>query len=52
MDLGAVFEFYPADRVIVRADLGDTIIRHQEHVRGTLTTPCLIPAATKEQLSD
>ena len=47
MDLGAVFEFYPADRVIVRADVGDTIIRHQEHVRGTLTTPVLIPAATK-----
>ena len=47
MDLGAVVEFYPADRVIIRADISDTIIRYQEHVRGTLTTPVLIPAATK-----
>ena len=32
MDLGGVFEFYPVDRLILRADLGDTIIRYPERV--------------------
>jgi hypothetical protein len=47
MDLGAVLEFYPASRVIVRVDAGDTIIRYSEQVRGSLTGPVLVPAATK-----
>ena len=32
MDLGGVFEFYPVDRLILRADLGDTIIKYPERV--------------------
>ena len=47
MDVGAVFEFYPAERVIVRADVGDTIIRYQDRVRGTLTGPVLFNAEVK-----
>lgn len=30
MDAGAVFEFYPTRRVIVRADVGDTMIRFND----------------------
>lgn len=50
MDVGGVFEFYPADRVVIRGDLGDTIIRYQSRVVGTLTTPVLVPAQTKNNL--
>jgi Outer membrane protein beta-barrel domain len=47
MDVGAIFEFYPSERLIVRADVGDTIIRYSEQVRGTLTIPVLVGAETK-----
>jgi hypothetical protein len=50
MDVGGVFEFYPADRVVIRGDVGDTIIRYQSRVVGTLTTPVLVPAQTKNNL--
>jgi hypothetical protein len=32
MDVGGVFEFYPVERLILRADLGDTIIKYPERV--------------------
>jgi hypothetical protein len=31
MDVGGVLEFYPSRRMLVRFDLGDTIIRYGEH---------------------
>lgn len=48
MDLGAVFEFYPAERALVRLDIGDTIIRYQAHPPGLGFAG--LPAATKNNL--
>src|SRR3989440_3351566 len=31
LDLGGVFEFYPSKKVVLRADLGDTILRYPQH---------------------
>lgn len=31
LDLGGVFEFYPSKRVVLRADIGDTILRYPQH---------------------
>ncbi len=39
LDLGAVVEFYPSKRVIVRADVGDTIVWYPERFRQTLAPP-------------
>ena len=50
MDLGGVFEFYPGDRVILRADVGDTIIRYPQRVFATFPTPISVNAATKNNL--
>jgi len=50
MDVGGVFEFYPADRFILRADIGDTIVRYPSHTFQTLSAPVLVPAATKNNL--
>jgi hypothetical protein len=50
MDLGGVFEYYPTDRLIVRADVGDTIIRYQERQTRIGSLPVLVPAATKNNL--
>jgi hypothetical protein len=50
LDLGGVFEYYPTDRLIMRADIGDTIVRYQSHPTGTLSGPVLIPSATKNNL--
>jgi len=30
LDLGGVFEFYPSKKVVLRADLGDTILRYSQ----------------------
>jgi hypothetical protein len=35
MDLGGVFEYYPTDRMIVRADVGDTIVRYSSRRFGS-----------------
>lgn len=48
MDLGAVFELYPAERALVRLDIGDTIIRYQEQPSGPGFVG--LPAATKNNL--
>ena len=47
MDLGGVLEFYPAERVIIRMDVGDTLIRYPDRnvVRGNVVT--FFPAETK-----
>ena len=50
MDVGCVFEFYPSDRLVVRADVGDTIIRYQAHIVTTFPTPISVPAETKNNL--
>jgi len=50
LDVGGVFEFYPTDRLIMRADVGDTIIRYQERQTRVGTLPVLVPAATKNNL--
>jgi hypothetical protein len=47
LDLGGVVEFYPAERVIIRADVGDTIIRFPERNLGLFSNPSFIPAETK-----
>src|SRR5258705_3253206 len=47
LDLGGVFEFYPAERMIIRADVGDTIIRFPERSFGLFNNPSSIPAETK-----
>ncbi len=47
VDLGAVVELYPTERLIVRLDAGDTIIWFPDQVRGGLIGPVFVPAATK-----
>ena len=42
MDVGGVFEFYPVDRLIVRADVGDTIIKYPQRVFTTFATPITV----------
>lgn len=39
LDLGAVVEFYPTKRVIVRADVGDTLVWYGERFRASPTPP-------------
>ena len=47
LDLGGIVEFYPAERVIIRADVGDTIIRFPRRTFGFFNNPSFIPAETK-----
>jgi len=48
MDLGGVLEFYPSKKVMVRFDLGDTVLRYGRHTFSTVTadpaTGALVPA--------
>ena len=37
LDLGGVVEFYPAERAIIRVDLGNTLVRFQDRRFGTFT---------------
>jgi hypothetical protein len=47
LDLGAVLEFYPSRRIVVRFDGGDTMIRHTRRTFDTLLgTPSGIPILT------
>ena len=50
MDLGGVFEFYPVDRLILRADLGDTIIKYPQRVFATFPTPITVKGGWKNNL--
>jgi len=47
MDLGGVVEFYPAERAIIRVDVGDTLIRYQDRTFGTFTNPILVNGGFK-----
>jgi hypothetical protein len=52
-DAGAVFEFYPSDRVFTRIDVGDTMIRYPERdATGFFSTtpPARLPAALRHNL--
>jgi outer membrane protein with beta-barrel domain len=50
LDLGGVFEFYPTDRLILRADIGDTMIRYPRHVFAIQPVPITVNAATKNNV--
>ena len=50
LDLGGVIEYYPSDRLIIRGDVGDTIIHYQSRVVGPFTAPVTLSAATKHNL--
>ena len=39
MDAGAVMEFYPTPRAIVRFDAGDTVVRTRNATGGVLGSP-------------
>jgi len=47
MDVGGVVEFYPAGRLVIRADAGDTIIRYKSRLVATFPTTISVPAETK-----
>ena len=47
MDLGGVVEFYPSERAIIRADVGDTIIRYPARTLGFFSSPGILAAETK-----
>jgi len=50
MDLGGVVEVYPSERAIIRADVGDTIIRFPQRTFGSFNNPSIIRAETKHNL--
>jgi hypothetical protein len=50
MDVGAVVEFYPAERAIIRADIGDTIVRYPMRTFGQFNNPSVLNAETKNNL--
>src|ERR1043166_5402061 len=50
MDVGGVFEFYPADRLILRADVGDTIIKYPQRVFATFPTQITVNGGWKNNL--
>ena len=50
MDVGGVIEFYPTKRLIVRGDVGDTIIHYSRRVLGIQSVPVTINAETKHNL--
>ncbi|HKE59256.1 MAG TPA: outer membrane beta-barrel protein [Pyrinomonadaceae bacterium] len=47
MDLGGVVEFYPTERTIIRADIGDTIIHYPQRTFGQFNNQNVLNAATK-----
>lgn len=50
-DVGGVFEFYPSRRIVLRFDLGDTIIRYGPRAGFSLTNTIIqLPAETKHNL--
>jgi outer membrane protein with beta-barrel domain len=50
MDVGGVFEFYPVERLILRADLGDTIIKYPERVVTNFPTQVRVNGGWKNNL--
>ena len=49
LDLGGVVEFYPSQRAIIRADIGDTIIHYSQRTFGAFI-PTVLGAQTKNNL--
>jgi hypothetical protein len=47
LDLGGIVEFYPSERVVIRADLGDTVIHYPMRVFGSLNTPIVLSSEFK-----
>jgi hypothetical protein len=47
LDLGGVIEFYPTDRTIIRADVGDTIVHYPLRTFGQFNNPNVLNAQTK-----
>ncbi len=47
LDLGGVVEFYPAERAIIRVDVGNTLIRYQDRTFGTFGTPVVVDGGFK-----
>lgn len=47
LDLGGIVEFYPAERAIVRVDVGNTLIRYPERNLGTSVTPIILDGGFK-----
>ena len=39
LDLGGVVEFYPAERAIIRVDVGNTLVRYQDRPPGIFGNP-------------
>lgn len=47
LDLGGVVEFYPAERAIIRVDVGNTLIRYPERNFGTFGNPIILEGGFK-----
>lgn len=47
LDLGGVVEFYPAERAIIRVDVGNTLIRYQDRTLGTFGNPIVLDGGFK-----
>jgi hypothetical protein len=50
LDLGGVVEFYPTERTIIRADIGDTIVHYPQRTFGQFNNPSVLNAETKNNL--
>lgn len=50
LDLGGVVEFYPAARAIIRADIGDTIVRYPRRTFGQFNNPSVLKASSRNNL--
>jgi hypothetical protein len=47
LDLGGVVEFYPAERAIIRVDVGNTLVRFQDRTLGTIGNPVILDGGFK-----
>ena len=47
LDLGGVVEFYPAERAIIRVDVGNTLVRYQDRQLGTFGNPVVLDGGFK-----
>lgn len=47
LDLGGVVEFYPAERAIIRVDVGNTLVRYQDRPLGTFGSPTIVEGGFK-----
>lgn len=47
LDLGGVVEFYPAERAIIRVDVGNTLVRYPHRPAGTFGSPSAVDGGFK-----